>query len=203
MFNNKHTGSTSFEPLKLSSDFNQLTVTTMNGYSTDCHCDIPYCECNAYQHTPPSTTYHCNCCDEHKSNNDVTPPPPTAVDRDSVERHLNTLLNDMYVIGNWEQHNKQTDNLITFPKYLASKLTNQEIIAYMGVFNECACCSRHTGRDDLPDLPKRAKGVGQHEEPNACYCNCRNNFRHLLQALIVIVGTTSPTFYKRLLLSYK
>jgi hypothetical protein len=169
----------------------------MSDYSTDCECNIPYCNCNAYQHASASATCHCDGCAEPESNHDVAGPLHNCGRRDRVQDHLTTLLNEMWLIREWEEHNKQTVNLITYSKYIALKLTQQEIIAYMQVFNECACCSRHTGCNYLPDLPKRAEGVGQHEEPTACYCNCRHELRHLFEALAIVLQKNSKNKRKR------
>jgi hypothetical protein len=102
--------------------------------------------------------------------------------RKDVCEHLDKLLDEMWVIVEWENHRGHTDDPVTFPTFLVSKLSRQEIFSYMAVFANCHCCSRHTGRDDLPDLPKPSGGVGQYSPTNACICRCRHTLRKLTSA---------------------
>jgi len=110
------------------------------------------------------------------------------VDRTMVESHLNTLRRETYTIMEWENSiARSAEEIVTFPKYLALKLTRQIIIKYMAAYGDCTCCSRHTTRVDLPDLPKYAPGDDQHDEPTACYCSCRHNIRRLNEALVIVL----------------
>lgn len=102
--------------------------------------------------------------------------------RKHVCEHLDKLVDEMWVIVEWDNYCGRTDDTITFPKFLISKLSRQEIFSYMAVFANCDCCSRHTGRDDLPDLPKLSGGIGQYSHPNACECRCRHTLRKLTSA---------------------
>lgn len=131
----------------------------------ECDCDIPYCDCN------------CDGADLSQENQELY----------NVQSTLQTLYDEMWSIYEWEIHIEQSHDHITFSKYLAFKLSRQEIIAYMQVLNKCVCCSRHTQLNYLPDLPKSACGVGQHEEPYACKCNCRHQLRKLADALVIVL----------------
>ena len=102
--------------------------------------------------------------------------------RKHVCEHLDKLLDEMCVISEWETYCGRTHDPVTFPTFLVSKLSRQEIFSYMTVFANCECCNRHTGRDDLPNLPKPAGGVGQYSHPDACDCRCRHTLRKLTSA---------------------
>lgn len=108
------------------------------------------------------------------------------LERYNVDNTLRSLLNDTHTIHEWEMSiSRPLEKCVTFTTYIAHKLSRQEIIYYTDVLNKCECCSRHTGCDDLPDLPKCANCIGQHEEPNACKCNCRHQLRKLSSALVI------------------
>ena len=128
-----------------------------------CDCEIPYCDC-CYTRVAPQQE---------------------KLDWNKVQHTLATLCDEMRSIDEWENHTQKSHDRITFPKYVAFKLSRQEIIDYIGVLNKCECCTRHTRRDDSPDLPKCAIYIGQYEKPNACYCSCRHNIRRLNKALVI------------------
>jgi hypothetical protein len=132
--------------------------------SSSCKCD----SCNKYS--------------KHKQQDHIY----TSSYREDTEHHLDKLASDMWNIVEWEQSIGRTqEDCVTFPKYLALKLTQQEIIHYMSVFNNCNCCSRHTKLDNLPDLPKITYKIDESDEPDACHCTCRHQLRMLAEALII------------------
>lgn len=137
-----------------------------NAKFNDCDCEISYCDYNYYGEAQPQENQ----------------------ERYNAQNTLDTLLNDTYTIHEWELSNScPLEKCVTSTKYLAHKLSRQKIIEYMQVFNKCECCSRHTERNDLPDLPKRAIHIKQHEDPSACHCNCRHNIRNINRALAIIL----------------
>lgn len=115
-------------------------------------------------------------------------PPPSPSPRDYVIKHLNQLLDEMWVILNWQiRYNFPFNKHIKYPEYLAMKLTKSQIIDYMSVFKDCRCCKRHTRNNMAPSLFKVPKVDGEYCHPNACHCNCRHKLRRLNDALTILL----------------
>jgi len=140
----------------------------------DCDCEIPYCDCE-FQYS-----------DYYRDEEALTQENQEC--RTTASYALQKLVDEVLTIRKWEMSiSPPLEKCVTLTKYLAFKLSRQKIIDYMGVYSKCECCSRHTGRNNLPNLPKIRVNYEEPEEPNACHCNCRHNIRHFNRALAIIL----------------
>jgi len=88
-----------------------------------------------------------------------------------ITLHLKQLNTEMLNINMCKLSQGNRDNIWSYPKYIAHKLSTQEFLTYINDLDDCSCCSRHTGCDDFPNLHK-----------HVCLCSCRHYRRQLTDA---------------------